>query len=200
MEEKNEISLVPVQLTGNQMDAVEKRQFANEPEAAASFRSFAERLLDVNSWGKYADISTFQLIDDRGVRAGRVAVENDFIRIDIPWPGTKSGQGYDWVLIEEITESRSNDEQILAMRVRPCAHPLSHKSETAHFLKPEATSTFIIRQKGKYIFAEEHGRMKCLIPNRAVYDKGRNFIVGIAAKMGVSYPQWKSLVKGLLKD
>jgi len=201
MEEKNELSLVPPQLHGSQMDAVEKRQFDTEQEAITSFRTFANRLLDVNNWGKYAGISAFQLINEKGIRADRLAVKNDFIRIDIPGPGTQVGMGYDWVLVEEIMEFSSSDGQILAMRVRPCPHPISNKAETAHFFKPEATSTFIIRQKGKYIFAEEHGRNE--MPNTGqgtLYDKGRNFMVGIAAKIGLSYPQWKSLVKGLLKD
>ena len=201
MEKRNEINLVPDQFHGTQMDVIEMREFNDEQEAVTSFRKFAERLLDVNNWGKYGGISAFQLINEDGVRAERLAVKDDFIRIDIPGPGTQVGMGYDWVLIEEITKSSINDNQILAMRVRPCAHPLSQKSEIAHFLKSEATSTFMIRQVGKCVYAQEHGRNE--MPNTqdgTLYDKGRNFMVGMAAKIGLSYPQWKSLVKGLLKD
>ncbi|MBC6111406.1 hypothetical protein ACFOG5_22700 [Pedobacter fastidiosus] len=201
MEKQRDLGIIPVQCIGSQMDVVEKRIFKDEAVARVKFGGIKERLLDVNNWGKYAGISAFRLMDTHGIRAERLAIKTDFIRIDIPGPGTHAGMGYDWVLIEDIEEIESEQERILYMRVRPCPHPLSGTHETAHFLKQDATSTFIVRQLGSYIYAEEHGRNE--MPNIAdgsFYDKGRNFVVGMAAKFGLSYPQWKSLVKGLLAD
>lgn len=183
------------------MDVIEHRNCSTPAEAIKVFERACTRLLSVNEWGHYPGISAFQLIDPQGIRAERQARLNDYIRIDIPGPGTQAGMGYDWVQIEEITTETDGKKQVLSMRVRPCAHPLSQKKETAHFLKSEATSSFIITQTGLHVSAEEHARNE--VPNTdngSLYDKGRNFMVGMAAKLGFSYPQWKGLVKALLQD
>lgn len=195
------LETVPVQVQGSQMDIVEERCAHALTDAIALFERAGRRLLSVNQWGEYAGISAFQLIDCYGIRAEREAQEGDYIRIDIPGPGTAMGMGYDWVKIEEIIAIEEAEEQVLSMTVRPCGHPISEREETAHFLTRAATSTFIIRRTGLCVAAEEHGRNE--MPNTAegsFFDKSRNFIVGMAAKLGLSYPQWKSLTKGLLRD
>ncbi|MFC4210932.1 hypothetical protein ACFOWA_07055 [Pedobacter lithocola] len=201
MASTNNLSKVPEQICGSEMDVVDERTFDSEEEALKRYLISSERLLNVNNWGLYAGISAFQLIDSHGVRAQRLAEQKDYIRIDIPGPGTQAGMGYDWVRIEEIVRIDDVKERYVLITVRPCPHPLSDKKESAHFLKDSATSTFIVRQKGNVVYAEEHGRNE--LPNTSAgsfYDKGRNFFVGMAAKMGLSYPQWSSLVKGLLAD
>ncbi|MNL25317.1 hypothetical protein D3C87_1467950 [compost metagenome] len=85
------------------------------------------------------------------------------------------------------------------MTVRPSANPLTDSQDTAHFLTNEATSTFQVKRVGNRIYAEEHGRNE--VPNtdtKYTMDNIRNTFVGWGAKIGLSYPQWKSLVKGLL--
>jgi len=201
MENKNNLEAVPAQFTGSEMDVIERRNCSTLAEAAKVFERACARLLSVNEWGGYAGISAFQLIDPQGIRAERQAQLNDYIRIDIPGPGTQAGMGYDWVQVEEITTESDGKKQVLSMVVRPCAHPLSRKKETAHFLKSEATSSFVITRTGRCVSAEEHARNE--VPNTdsgSLYDKGRNFMVGMAAKLGFSYPQWKGLVKALLQD
>lgn len=201
MENKNNLEAVPAQYTGSEMDVIENKDYSTLTEAVEAFERACTRLLSVNEWGRYAGISAFQLIDPQGIRAERQAQLNDYIRIDIPGPGTQAGMGYDWVQIEEITTESDSKKQVLSMRVRPCAHPLARKKETAHFLKSEATSSFVITRTGRCVSAEEHARNE--VPNTdsgSLYDKGRNFMVGMAAKLGFSYPQWKGLVKALLQD
>jgi hypothetical protein len=193
--------IVPAQYIGTSMDALEERISTSIDEAIIRFNQASAKLLAVNEWGNYAGMSAFQLIDAHGIKAERNAEEGDFIRIDIPGPGTQAGKGYDWVMIKEIRNINESGYQILALTVRPCAHPLKQDGDTAHFLKDAATSTFVIKRDGIRVTAEEHGRNE--VPNTAtgsLYDKGRNFVVGMAAKLGLSYPQWKSLVKSLLKD
>jgi len=200
-DESQNIDTVPEQYTGSYMDASEHRIADTEANARALFESASSRLLSVNYWGSYAGISAFQLMDAHGIRADRQAAEGDFIRIDIPGPGTHAGMGFDWVRIEEIKHLTNSNQEVLSMTVRPCSHPLAKDSEIAHFFKAEATSTFIIRKAGLTVYAEEHGRNE--VPNTehgSFYDKSRNFVVGVAAKIGLSYPQWKSLIKGLLKS
>jgi len=193
--------IIPPQIVGSAIDAVDKRVFKTETEAQALFDKASKRLLSVNEWGRYAGISSFQLMDARGLRADRKAETGDFIRIDIPGPGTHVGMGYDWVRIEDVKRLSEEEQQLLSIIVRPCSHPMDKDGPTAHFFKDTATSTFLIRKFGLVVTAEEHGRNE--VPNTdqgSFLDKSRNFMVGVAAKIGLSYPQWKSLVKGLLQD
>ncbi|UKT64227.1 hypothetical protein [Pedobacter mucosus] len=193
--------ILPDQLHGSQMDAVETRKYTTKQEADQMYLAATKRLLNINGWTQYAGMSSFQLIDSTGLKADRFAQNGDFIRIDIPGPGPRAGCGYDWVRIEALDEIIEGEEKICFLTVRPSPHPLSQNDETAHFLKSDATSTFLIRQHGNVISAEEHGRNE--LPNSGninLLDKGRNYLVGMAAKLGLSYPQWKSLVVGLLTD
>jgi len=193
--------ILPHQTVGSSIDVIEKRMASSSLEADFIFKRATERLLNVNNWGKLAEVSSFQIITSKGLAIQKNVCEKDYIRIDIPGPGTHNGMGYDWVQVEKIEDFDSNDEKIFAMTVRPCPHPLEPNGETAHFLKNTATSTFIIRKNGLQILAEEHGRNEEANTDVIkLFDKGRNFAVGLAAKMGLSYPQWKNLVKAFLAD
>lgn len=75
---------------------------------------------------------------DRNVQAG------DYFKIDIPGPGGKEGESYDWVQVEEIKEISKDDIQSIDIRVRPCSNPFSEKNQTAHFYAEESTSNFIV--------------------------------------------------------
>lgn len=183
------------------MDAVEKREYGSIEDADRMYETACRKLMNVNGWTEYAGLSEFLLIDPSGVRAERSAQLGDYIRIDIPGPGPLAGLGYDWVRIEQLDELTGTDERIKYLTVRPSSHPLSKKEGTAHFLDSLATSTFLIRQNGLVVSAQEHGRNE--LPNSSqlnMIDKGRNFLVGMAAKIGFSYPQWKRLVTGLLDE
>jgi hypothetical protein len=97
---------VPPQQTGSEMNAVEKIELSSEAEAIDFFKTVKNRLLDVNRWTKLAGsgMSHFFLTDSGGNLVERKATTGDFIKIDIPGPGSKTGGGYDWVKIEEIKE------------------------------------------------------------------------------------------------
>jgi hypothetical protein len=91
--------------------------------------------------------------------------------------------------------------EVLSITARPASNPSTEDNSTAHFLTEEATSTFQVKRLGNAIFAEEHGRNE--VANTAtgsVLDNIRNTFVGLGAKIGFSYPQWKALVKGLLSN
>jgi hypothetical protein len=192
---------VPPQQVGTEMNAVEKLELSSETEAINFFKTVKMRLLDVNRWSEVAGVplSAFKLTDCQGHEVHRTAVEGDYLKIDIPGPGTKTGGGYDWVVIEQIREEIQDGAEILTMTVRPAANPLGEDGHTAHFLTDQATSTFQVKRIENTIYAEEHGRNET--PNTDtghVLDNIRNAFVGWAAKIGFSYPQWKSLVNGLI--
>jgi len=198
--EKPKEDFIPEQEQGSKMDAVETRNFNTLVEAEELFTVAADRLRSVNQWAAYSGISEFKLFDSGGDHVSRKAEIGDYIRIDIPGPGTAAGGGFDWVHIEDIQTEQTETSNQIAMRVRPCSNPLNDHAEVAHFLKSDATSTFIVKRTGTLVSAEEHGRNE--MPNAgegSLADRSRNVLVGIAAKVGFSYPQWKLLVKGLLE-
>lgn len=192
---------VPEQTKGSEMNAVESRKFNSVEDARIFYNAVKARLLNINQWYEYAELpmSSFKLFDHAGRAAERTTIEGDYIRIDIPGPGTQAGEGYDWVIVESILEERLDQDQVISIRVRPAAHPFNRDEDVAHFLKDLATSTFQVKCIGQSVYAEEHGRNE--VPNtntEHTIDNIRNTLVGWGAKIGFSYPQWKSLVKGLL--
>lgn len=195
---KNE---VPQQEEGSQMDVFEKVIFKDEPSAKAFYPVVRERLLQVYNWDKWCGFptATFILTDPTGKEIRRQVMEGDYFKINIPGPGTTKGDGFDWVQVEWIHEEQSPTGQTITIRVRPAANPLHPDQETAHFFKDKATSTFKVYRAGMEVHAEVHGRNE--IPNSesaVLVNNVRNVLVGWMAKIGFSYPQWKSLVIGLL--
>src|SRR5687767_10360863 len=104
MKEKNHKGIVPEQHTGKAIDAVRSVELVNNEEAKTFFNIVKSRLENVNNWHKYAGAITaeFKLVDKTGVEVQRKAQKGDYFKIDIPGPGTVSGNGYDWVQIEEV--------------------------------------------------------------------------------------------------
>ncbi|RZK48789.1 MAG: hypothetical protein EOO99_08770 [Pedobacter sp.] len=197
--------LISPQEIGSQLDVIEEVSLKDERTAKKFFPMIKERLLSINKWGDISKmkLSTFKLMDENGNPVSRKARVGDYIRIDIPGPGPKSGNGFDWVRIEDIITEEGDRKQAVTMRVRPAQNPQQSNAEnadTAHFFSELATSTFSVIRFGRHIYAEEHGRnevVNSLTSNKL--DKIRNKLVGLAATLGFSYPQWKSLVKGLIQ-
>lgn len=190
---------IPQQRVGSETNAEEMIELPSEQEAIDFFQLVKERFLNVNQWYKIAELpmSTFKLTNYLGEEVNRPVIEGDYFRIDIPGPGTQTGQGYDWVKVEELSDEKSENKELLTLKARPAPNPQNKEESIAHFFTDEAVSTFQIKRIGNKIFAEEHGRNE--LPNTDTghtLDNIRNTIVGWAAKIGVSYPQWKSLVKG----
>lgn len=192
---------VPPQYTGKQFDLDAKAVLSNEESARSFFELAKRRLLDINHWHEVAEIpvSTFVLTDAYGGEAVKSRpVEGDKIRIDIPGPGPSVGDGYDWVVVEDITEVL---DEMCSLTLRPTDNPLKVSEETAHFFKDTATSTLVVERKGREVTARYHGRNEVTNTDTdSVVDNTRNAAVGLGAKLGLSYPQWKSLVTGLVKQ
>ena len=201
--ESNDGLHVPEQVSGSQMDAVQYKVLHSAQEADIWYARSCQKLLNVNEWYSYAELpmSAFKLFDSSGRAAARSAVAGDLIRIDIPGPGTSAGEGYDWVVVESISEDKGRDLALMSLTVRPCGHPFHKEEGVANFLTDQATATFQVKRSGNTVYAEHHGRNE--VPNNGTsktLDNIRNTIVGWSAKIGLSYPQWKNLVTGLLNN
>jgi hypothetical protein len=193
---------IPSQELGSEMNAVEKATFNSSEQACEFYEVAKERLLDVNRWAEVSALpsSTFRLCDASGAEVDRRVKEGDYFKIDIPGPGTTTGEGYDWVKVEHLQEQAINGTDIISIRVRPAANPNTPDPNTAHFFKDSATSTFQVKRIGREVFAEVHGRNEQPNTNTEhVTDNVRNTMVGTGAKVGFSFPQWKGLVAGLVK-
>jgi hypothetical protein len=193
---------IPPQEQGNQLDVAEKVAFKSSEQACEFYEEVKERLLDVNRWAKISDLpsASFQLCDSTGAEVHRNVKLGDYFKINIPAPGIVTGEGFDWVKVELIHEEQVNGTDIMSMRVRPAPNPNTPEPEVAHFFSDKSTSTFQIRRVGKEVFAEVHGRNE--EPNTKtgnLLDNARNSVVGLGATMGLSVPQWKGLVSGLVK-
>ena len=184
------------------MDTFAKAVFDND-EAAKSFYNVARRrLLEVYNWAEVSQLpsSTFILTDRSGTAVQRTVEEGDYFKIDIPGPGPSTGDSYDWVQVEKIDEESDLANQAVSIRVRPAANPLKPDTDTAHFFEDTATSTFQVIRIRNEVYAEVHGRNEQ--PNTStgkISDNIRNTLVGLGAKLGMAYPQWKGLVEGLVK-
>ncbi|PWS29276.1 hypothetical protein DHW03_05515 [Pedobacter yonginense] len=194
-------ALLPEQKVGKQSDIEESRTFPTNEEAQQCFDLAKARLLDVSNWHVISKIeaSAFCLVDATNSKVQRGPQIGDFIRIDVPGPGTKAGKGFDWVKIEHMENHQENADHIFTMRARPDTAPATNAHETTHFFKSEATSNFIVRKHGLTVSAEVHGRNE--LPNTEadhLIDKARNLAVATGSFLGFSVVQWNLLVKGIL--
>lgn len=206
MEKTNETAekIIPKQKEGSKTGATATAELTDKKEATELFKVAKSRLLDINTWDKLCGVAsaTFELTDKAGNKISGTPEVGNLIRIDLPGPGTISGEGYDWVRIEAIEDNSDSEaeEEAFAFRVRPVKNPVSDDDAPAHFYTDDATSSFIIERRGTIITASEKGRNEKPNTDTAkIVDKVRNAVVATGAKNGLAYPQWKTLMEGLLK-
>jgi hypothetical protein len=203
MREKNYTGLIPVNTSGKEINAEAVAEAKNFEEAKAVYTTVKKRLLDVNNWHHIAGIMSahFQLTDLNGKEVTRNAETGDYFKIDIPGPGSKTGDGYDWAHVEEMKEINKPDVDSVGIRVRPSANPLNKDANVAHFYSNEATSTFIVTRENNTIIAGIYDRNTK--PNEeaeSITDQIRHTAIGVSALSNFSEIQWQNLVEGLLKS
>lgn len=194
--------IIPNQEEGAEVNVEDSVVLQNETEAASFYTVVKERLVNINGWGKLAGAlsADFALTDDQGQEIDSYPRKGNYFKINIPAPGIITGEGYDWVQIEEVQEEGDGESESIAIRVRPASSPVNDKEDVAHFLTDEATSNFIVKRQGAKITAGVYGRNeKPNVKADTLLDKARNAIVGTGAVSGLAKLQWKGLVNGLLE-
>lgn len=193
---------IPQHEEGTAVSVEDSVEFATDEEAQTFFQQVKERLLNVNGWRQYAGTlsADFKLTDKGGNEVERRPQKGDHFKINIPAPGILTGDGYDWVQIEDLVEDAEHLSECTSIRVRPTSNPENKNPDVAHFYTDEATSNFIVKREGKKITAGVYGRNEK--PNvkaaDSLLDKLRNAVVGTGSVTGFSKLQWKALVSGLL--
>ena len=196
-------NFIPAQHEGKDMNISDSVEFDNEIQARNFYLEAKNRLMAINDWdeiGKFS-ISTFEHLDSFGKHSEEELQEGDFVKIDIPGPGLWSSSGYDYVQIEQIIETSDNSEELFTLTLRPSSMPMENNDhETKHFFKNMATSTLQIKRDGKIVEASYYGRNEVMnLDLDSIIDRLRNIFVALGAKLGASYPQWKSLITGILE-
>jgi len=192
--------LIPEHHSGIQTNTENSVLGNNEVAAIDLFKKIKSRLLDINAWHQFAGAASaeFKLTDEYGNEVERPAQKGDFFKINIPGPKSNTGEGNDWVRIEDIEEISKKNLEYIAIRVRPASNPGNHHKDVAHFFSDEATSSFVVCRDGQRITAGVYGRNeKPNTETEKVIDKIRNTAVATGAISGFSKLQWKSLVNGL---
>lgn len=195
--------LIPTQQIGQQTDAEEEKILSTADEARAAYQIAVQRLLEVNNWHKISKIeaSCFAVFDENNFPLDTPVKEGDFIRIDIPGPGTSEGNGFDWVYIEKLDQysDMESDVDFTLFVARPTKVPGITGGEVAHFFTDKATSTFLVFRRANVLNVEVHGRNE--VPNtyhKNLLDSTRNLMVNGGSAMGMSFVQWHLLVRGIL--
>lgn len=197
-----ENSFIPKQELGNKLDLTSITRLDSNTEALGFFELVKDRLLAINQWDEIcnAPSAVFRLMNGKNQEIVGLPQEGDYIRIDVPGPGSKAGRGYDWVRIAQIGEHQTTAASLLSITVRPSPHPLHTDEGIAHFFQATATSTFQVKRYGNMVQASVHGRNELANTiNVGLMDKMRNAMIGWLAKLGLSYPQWKLLTDGLVR-
>ncbi len=199
---KDFTGIVPTQHTGEELEAEASVELDDENEAKKFYLLSKGRLLNVNNWHKLAGIisASFQLTDASGKEIDRQMQKGDYLKIDIPGPGSNEGDGYDWVCIEELKEVSDENIQSIGFRVRPAKNPTYEKNETAHFYSDESSSNFIVTREGKKITAQIIDRnIKPNVHAQSLTDKIRDTAVGMSAIGMFSKIQWQNLAMGIVE-
>jgi len=194
---------IPPQHEGKQLDLQSERTLDSVEQSKDFYQLVKTRLLHAHEWYHIAEVpaATFVLTDWVGNKLMRKMQENDLLRIDIPGPGNSSGDGYDWVRVDKITEEENLTDELCSVTLRPTSNPENDDKEVAHFFKSMATSTILVKREGLKVIVEYHGRNELINSDTSkLTDKIRNMVVGLAAKLGLSFSQWKSLIEGLVDD
>jgi hypothetical protein len=194
--------LVPTQKKGAETGATARYKCDSTAHAQLMFKKASERLHDINEWFNICGGvgAQFQLTDSGGNELHDVKPEEgNLIRIKLPAPSNQMGEGYDWVRIEKIESLKQGDEELFGFRVRPTKNPMAGDDDSAHFYTKNASSSFLVYRTRNMVYAMERGRNEIPNKTRSLLNTIRNFFVGLFAMAGFSKPQWKRLVKGVLK-
>ena len=202
MKRKDILGIIPEQFKGQALEVEASQVSAIETAAQSLYEAAKKKLLSVNDWHHIvAGITArFQIVDQNGNGVSRKVTKGDYLRINIPGPGNKEGDGYDWVVVEELKEINKGSFQSAGFRVRPTENPFGKKNETAHFYSNETTSSFIIIKENLKIVSWIVDRN--MLPNtesESLVDKVRDVMVGVSGIAGFSKVQWQGLADGLLE-
>jgi len=197
--------LIPDQIKGKENNIETVKNAESRAEAIAIFKRAYARINDPLHWHVLSRVAVARFLPPSNPNLNRPPLirEGNYLRIEIPGPGPKPGDGYDWVKVDKVIHEGSSDatDEIFGMTLRACSNPEKNTATTAHFFQSQATSTFVIRRTGNTVIASYHGRNE--IPNihtDSSLGNIRNAFVALGAAAGLSETIWSIIIKSFLKD
>ncbi|MCU7619314.1 hypothetical protein NZ698_19205 [Chryseobacterium sp. PBS4-4] len=192
--------LVPINRKGSENNAVAFLNCQSETEAFEKFKKLSQNLLKINDWnvkgGKNpTEFSIYNKDKSQSVQ------ENDLVKIKIPAPENKLGNGFDWIVVKKIQIIEKTDVKVFLLQMKPNSCPENSNKKTAHFYMEDASSTFILSKKNDTIQFSIHGRNE--IPNTkkiGFLNSCRNFFVANGGIFGGSKLQWQDFAEEFIKD
>jgi hypothetical protein len=202
MKFKDYLNIVPAQYIGKEIDVAASMFLQDEQEAIEFYELARQRLLNVNEWHDTAGFGTgrFHVADSNGELQNRHVQQGDHFRVEIPGPGSKTGEGYDWVLVEAVAETEQEPGiQSTGIRVRPTTNPCNDSHDVAHFYDSSATSCFIVTREALEVKAMIiDNNVKPNEDAESATDLIRNIPVAAVALTVFSKWQWQRLADGIV--
>ncbi|AMR30792.1 hypothetical protein A0256_04815 [Mucilaginibacter sp. PAMC 26640] len=200
----NSFENIPLQVEGEHSDTIHITECPDQQQAHNLFLLAKDRLKDVAMWHRFSGPGSarFAITDAQGQEIYKMAEKGDIFYIDLPAPGSLAGDGKEWVRIEstELAEDPEAESEYFTMTARPVANPDGKTDGApAHFFKHTSTNTFIVERYKNNVSVAIHGRNEVPNTDTNLYDTVRNTILGLTARAGLSFPQWKSLARGVLE-
>ena len=90
MKQKDVMGMIPPQFKGQEIEVDATHDLKTEAEAQRLYAAAKKKLIHVNNCNKIAGTFTeqFLIIDKNGDEVQREVLKGDYLRIDIPGPGT----------------------------------------------------------------------------------------------------------------
>lgn len=200
----NAFENIPPQVAGEKTDTIHIVDCATQEQAHHLFLMAKDRLRDISMWHQFCGFGSarFAITDAQGNELYKMAEKGDIFYINLPAPGPLAGDGKEWVRIEtmQLAEEAFAESEYFTMTVRPIANPRhSEGASIAHFYSHNSTNTYIAERYKNHVSVAIHGRNETANTSSNLYDRVRNTIIALAAREGISFPQWKSLAKGILE-
>ncbi|MET3978063.1 hypothetical protein ABIB62_000629 [Mucilaginibacter sp. UYP25] len=197
---------IPPQTEGEKNDFIHFVDCATVEKAHHLFLLAKDRLKDISQWhvlsGPHS--AKFALTDTQGKEIYKMAEKGDifYINLPIPTPGSLAGDGKEWVRIDALEEDgdTNTESEYITITVRPIANPQQPGKAIAHFFSHNSTNTLIVERYKNHVSAAAYGRNETANnTDTGFYDTVRNTIIALGARKGLSGPQWKALITGILE-
>ena len=195
--------IVPKNTIGKAVDLEQSVTEATLEDAMTTYKRACKRLLNPRTWHQLSGAlsASFKLETPDNSDPHRLAQIHDYLRIDIPAPGPATGDGHDWVQVNNIADNpEPSADESFGLTLIASVNPAKPEKGTAHFFREGASSTFIIKRNGNTVTTSYHGRNeKPNTKDGTLGDIIRNTVIATGAMVGLSELQWTALIKGFLE-
>lgn len=177
--------LVPQNTEGVATDITHSMPAETTEDAEDLFVDAKDRLLDVNNWAKYGNLSRvhFRLADHNGHPVSRHMRRTDHIVIHID--GSDNAADVDWFTIDalEYDDYPDQNAETFAIRLSPTQQTGTGASTAGN--AGTDTSTIVVERQGVSLIATYHGR--------------NNITDESDVWHGLEVNEWQQLMNGLLE-